>query len=448
MYKNTYLNKLFFEVVTKYTEQKEFLDAVEEFLDSMDTLLENDPSIEQSGVLERLLVPERIIMFRVAWLDDNNKIRVNTGYRVQHSSAIGPYKGGLRFEPSVKLSILKGLAFEQTFKNSLTGLPLGGAKGGSDFTPKGKSDQEIMRFCQAFMGELYRHIGPDTDIPAGDFGVGAQEIGYLFGYYKKLKNEFSGVLTGKGIAYGGSLIRPEATGYGLLYFVEEMLKTYYKSDIKGKRIVISGNGKVGSMAALKAKEMGAIIVGMSASKGYVADPNGLDVDLIIDIAKRKGSLMQDYIKVYPDVLHGEAINNLWNIPCDIALPCATQEEIKIDAAKSLKANGCMLVAEGANMPTTLEAVKYFYENGILFAPGKAANAGGVAVSGLEMSQNALHLSWSEEEVDAKLKDIMIGIFKKCHETAIKYGQPSNLALGANIAGFLKVYEAMLAQGVV
>lgn len=448
MYKSAYLNNLFFEVVTKYTEQKEFLDAVEQFFDSMDILLEKDPTIEHSGVLERLLVPERIIMFRVAWLDDHNKIVVNTGYRVQHSSALGPYKGGLRFEPSVNLSILKGLAFEQTFKNCLTGLPLGGAKGGSDFAPKGKSDHEIMRFCQAFMAELYRHIGPDTDIPAGDFGVGEQEIGYLFGYYKKLKNEFTGAITGKGVSYGGSLLRPEATGYGLIYFVEEMLKTYFKSHIKGKRILISGNGKVGSMAALKAKEMGATIVGMSASKGYVADPNGLDIDLILKIAKNKGSLMQDYLKVYPDVVHGETSSDLWNIPCDIALPCATQEEIKMDAAKNLKTNGCMLVAEGANMPVTLEAIKYFNDNGVLFAPGKAANAGGVAVSNLEMSQNALHLSWNKEEVDAKLKSIMQSIFKKCHEASVKYGQPNNLALGANIAGFLKVYEAMLAQGVV
>ena len=286
-----------------------------------------------------------------------------------------------------------------------------------------------MRFCQAFMAELYRHIGPDTDIPAGDFGVGEQEIGYLFGYYKKLKNEFTGAITGKGVSYGGSLLRPEATGYGLLYFVEEMLKTYFKSDIKGKRILISGNGKVGSMAALKAKEMGAIIVGMSASKGYVADPNGLDIDLILKIAKNKGSLMQDYLKVYPDVVHGETSSDLWNIPCDIALPCATQEEIKMDAAKNLKTNGCMLVAEGANMPVTLEAIKYFNDNGVLFAPGKAANAGGVAVSNLEMSQNALHLSWNKEEVDAKLKSIMQSIFKKCHEASVKYGQPNNLALG-------------------
>ncbi|MBO4540851.1 MAG: NADP-specific glutamate dehydrogenase, partial [Bacilli bacterium] len=393
-------------------------------------------------------VPERIIQIRVPWVDDQGKIQVNTGYRVQFNSAIGPYKGGMRFDKSVNLSILKFLGFEQTFKNSLTGLPMGGGKGGSDFDPRGKSDGEVMRFCQSFMAELYRHIGPDTDVPAGDLGFGAREIGYMFGYYKKLKNEWSGVFTGKNISYGGSLYRPEATGYGLLYFVEEMLRTYFQDDIKGKKVIISGSGKVGSMAAKKAKELGAIVVGMSDINGCVYDPDGLDVDEIIELAKAKGEFFHDYQKKHPNVKASPISRDLWNVPCDIALPCATQGEINLENAKQLKKNGCYLVAEGANMPCDLEAIRFFNSNDVIFSPGKASNAGGVAVSGLEMSQNAMHLSWSAEEVDEKLKGIMKNIFQQCYETASKYNQPKNLALGANIAGFLTVSDAMLAQGVV
>ena len=447
MYKSNYLNRLLKDVKAKYSNEPEFLTAVEEFLDSMDFLVEKDPKIEQFSILERLVVPERIIQFRVPWVDDAGKIQVNTGYRVQFNSAIGPYKGGTRFDRSVNLSILKFLGFEQTFKNSLTGLPMGGGKGGSDFDPHGKSDGEVMRFCQSFINELYRHIGPNTDIPAGDLGCGAREIGYMFGQYKRIVNEWSGVFTGKGLSYGGSLGRPEATGYGLCYFAEEMLKTYFNTDFKGKKVIISGSGKVGSMTLKKAVELGAVVVGMSDINGYVADPNGLNADEIIELAKAKGEFTKDYFVKHPDVQHGDNSRELWNVPCEIALPCATQGEINLDNAKQLKKNGCYMLAEGANMPCDLEAIRFFNENDVLFSPGKASNAGGVAVSGLEMSQNAMHLSWTFEEVDEKLKGIMKNIFKQCHETAVKYGQPKNLALGANIAGFLKVYDAMLAQGV-
>jgi glutamate dehydrogenase (NADP+) len=354
----------------------------------------------------------------------------------------------MRFDKSVNLSILKFLGFEQTFKNSLTGLPMGGGKGGSDFDPRGKSDAEVMRFCQSFMAELFRHIGPDTDVPAGDLGFGAREIGFMFGYYKKLRNEWSGVFTGKSISYGGSLYRPEATGYGLLYFTEEMLKTYFNDSVKGKKVIVSGSGKVGSMAALKAKELGATIVGMSDINGCVSDPKGLDVDLILELAKAKGEFVNDYVKKYPQVKYSKVSRDLWKTPCDIALPCATQGEINLENAKELKANGCYMLVEGANMPCDLEAIRFFNENDVIFSPGKASNAGGVAVSGLEMSQNAMHLSWTAEEVDEKLKGIMKNIFKQCYETAKKYGKPKNLALGANIAGFLKVYDAMLAEGIV
>ena len=448
MYKNDYLNRILDDVRVKYAEQKEFIQAVEEFLDSMDFIVDKDPRIEENAILERLVVPERIVQFRVPWVDDNGKIRVNTGYRVQFNSAIGPYKGGMRFDKSVNLSILKFLGFEQTFKNSLTGLPMGGGKGGSDFDPRGKSDAEVMRFCQSFMAELFRHIGPDTDVPAGDLGFGAREIGFMFGYYKKLRNEWSGVFTGKNISYGGSLYRPEATGYGLLYFAEEMLKAYFNDSIKGKKVIVSGSGKVGSMAALKAKELGATIVGMSDINGCVADPKGLDVDLILELAKAKGEFVNDYVKKYPNVKYSKVSRDLWKTPCDVALPCATQGEINLENAKELKANGCYMLVEGANMPCDLEAIRFFNENNVIFSPGKASNAGGVAVSGLEMSQNAMHLSWTAEEVDEKLKGIMKNIFKQCYETAKKYGEPKNLALGANIAGFLKVYDAMLAEGIV
>ena len=447
MYKSKYLNDLLETIRVKNPEQKEFIAAVEEFFDSMDFLVDKDPRIEKYSILERITMPERIITFRVPWVDDAGKIRVNTGYRVQFNSAIGPYKGGMRFDKSVNLSILKFLGFEQTFKNSLTGLPMGGGKGGADFDPRGKSDGEVMRFCQSFMAEFYRHIGPDTDVPAGDLGFGAREIGYMFGYYKKLANEWSGVFTGKNVSYGGSLGRPEATGYGLLYFTAEMMKAFKNDDLKGKRVIISGSGKVGGMAAEKANEMGAILVAMSDIEGFVHDPKGLDVPYITKKAKEKGMFSKDYAKDHPGVKFVADPHAMWSTPCDIALPCATQGEIHEADAKLLKENGCYMLVEGANMPCDVEAIRYFNNNGVLFAPGKASNAGGVAVSGLEMSQNAMHLSWTFEEVDEKLKGIMKDIFKKCYETAKKFGQPTNIALGANIAGFLKVLDAMIAQGV-
>ncbi|NLN80286.1 MAG: NADP-specific glutamate dehydrogenase [Erysipelotrichia bacterium] len=448
MYQSKYLNRVFSNVKKRYVNEPEFISAIEEFFDSMDFFVDSDPRIEKEAILERLVVPERVISFRVAWVDDQNKIQVNTGYRVQYNSAIGPYKGGIRFDSSVNLSILKFLAFEQTFKNSLTGLPMGGGKGGSDFNPRGRSDNEIMRFCQAYMTELYRHIGPNTDVPAGDFGVGFREIGYMYGMYKKLVNDFTGTFTGKGIPYGGSLGRKEATGYGLIYFVRETLKTFFSTTLDGKRIIISGSGKVGKHAAVKAHELGAKIVAMSDINGFVYDENGLDIKLVDELSEARGEYSLEYIKHYPQAKFVDDPKKMWAMPCDIALPCATQNEIYLEHAKSLKEGGCYLLIEGANMPSTVEAIRYFSENGILFAPGKAANAGGVAVSGLEMTQNATHLPWSYEEVDKKLEIIMKDIFKKCHDTANKFNQPRNLALGANIAGFLKVYEAMVAQGVI
>ena len=435
-------------VKAKYAEQTEFINAVEEFLDSMDYIVENDPDIEKYGILERLVVPERVFQFRVSWVDDAGKVQVNNGYRVQFNSAIGPYKGGMRFDPSVNLSILKFLGFEQTFKNSLTGLPMGGGKGGADFDPRGKSDGEIMRFCQNFMAELYNFIGPDMDVPAGDLGFGAREIGYMYGMYKKLTHQATGTFTGKGLSYGGSKGRPEATGFGLLYYVREMLACYKGETLEGKRVIISGSGKVGSFAAVKAKELGAKVVAMSDRFGWIADPNGLDIDYIKKVSEKAGQCSNEYLEKYPNTIHGNNTHDIWNVPCDIALPCATQNEINLDDAKNLKKNGCYMVVEGANMPTELDALRYFNANEILFAPGKASNAGGVAVSGLEMTQNAMHLNWTYEEVDAKLEEIMKNIFKMCHDTAVKYGEPNNLALGANIAGFLKVYDAMKAQGVI
>lgn len=448
MYKSEYLNKIMANVKAKYAEQTEFINAVEEFLDSMDYIVENDPDIEKYGILERLVVPERVFQFRVSWVDDAGKVQVNNGYRVQFNSAIGPYKGGMRFDPSVNLSILKFLGFEQTFKNSLTGLPMGGGKGGADFDPRGKSDGEIMRFCQNFMAELYNFIGPDMDVPAGDLGFGAREIGYMYGMYKKLTHQATGTFTGKGLSYGGSKGRPEATGFGLLYYVREMLACYKGETLEGKRVIISGSGKVGSFAAVKAKELGAKVVAMSDRFGWIADPNGLDIDYIKKVSEKAGQCSNEYLEKYPNTIHGNNTHDIWNVPCDIALPCATQNEINLDDAKNLKKNGCYMVVEGANMPTELDALRYFNANEILFAPGKASNAGGVAVSGLEMTQNAMHLNWTYEEVDAKLEEIMKNIFKMCHDTAVKYGEPNNLALGANIAGFLKVYDAMKAQGVI
>lgn len=448
MYKNQYLNDILENVKTKYSNEPEFIQAVEEFLDSMDFVVDKDSRIQDNAILERIIVPERIVTFRVPWVDDNGKINVNTGYRVQFNSAIGPYKGGLRFDKSVTLSIIKFLGFEQIFKNSLTGLPMGGGKGGSDFNPKGRSDAEIMRFCQSFAMELFRHVGPDTDVPAGDLGVGGREIGYIFGMYKKLRNEFTGTFTGKGLAFGGSLTRTEATGYGLVYYVEEMLRAFYNTDMKGKKVIISGTGNVATYAIEKAHQLGAIVLGCSNTKGMIYDPNGVDVPELLELLKAGKPDLNKYADKHPTCKRSANPKDIWLNPCDLALPCATQAEINLDAAKALKENGCYLVAEGANMPTDLVAVRYFNENGVLFAPGKASNAGGVAVSGLEMSQNAMHLSWTFDEVDARLKDIMKGIFKKCYDTAAKYGAPRNLALGANIAGFEKVYNAMLAEGII
>lgn len=448
MFKSEYLNQLFETVSKRNDGQPEYLQAVEEFFEAMDFIVMSDPKIQQYGIMERIIEPDRVIKFRVTWFDDQGKVRVNRGYRVHFNSAIGPYKGGLRFHPSVNESILKFLGFEQTFKNALTGLPMGGGKGGADFDPKGKSDGEIMRFCQNFMLELYRHLGPDTDVPAGDIGVGFREIGYMYGMYKKIRNEATGVLTGKGLTYGGSLVRKEATGYGLLYFVQEMLKVYRNDDLKDKKIIISGAGKVGLYAALKARELGAKVVALSDVNGYIYDSNGIDLDIVKMLTATEPEFSTKYLEYRSNAVYNENPMEIWKLPCDIALPCATQNELPLEGAKALVANGCFLVAEGANMPTTLDATKYLQHADILFAPGKAANAGGVAVSGLEMSQNAMHYPWTYAEVDEKLEIIMSDIFKKAYTEARKYTDHRNLVIGANIAGFMRVYQAMLDQGVV
>lgn len=440
----------FIESVSKRNpNEPEFMQAVREVAETVIPFIENNPKYQGKMLLERMAEPERVVMFRVNWLDDKGQIQVNRGYRIQMNSAIGPYKGGLRFHPSVNLSILKFLAFEQTFKNSLTTLPMGGGKGGSDFDPKGKSDNEIMKFCQSFMTELSKHIGPDTDVPAGDIGVGGREVGYLFGQYKRLRNEFTGVLTGKGITFGGSLIRPEATGYGCVYFAQSMLSTIHESFI-GKTVVISGSGNVAQYAAEKVMQLGGKVVTMSDSSGYIYDADGLNEDklaYIMEIKNVKYGRISEYLDRYPEAKFVEG-GKPWEVKCDVALPCATQNELDGDAAKQLLENGCHCVAEGANMPCTPEAVEAFHDAKILFAPGKASNAGGVATSGLEMSQNSLRLSWTREEVDQRLKDIMADI----HEACITYGKDANgftdYVKGANIAGFVKVADAMLAQGVV
>ena len=444
---NHYLKRVYSTLETKSEHEPEFLQAVQEVLESLEPVVERRPELEENGVIERLLEPERIVIFRVPWTDDKGKIQVNRGYRVQFNSAIGPYKGGLRFHPSVNLSIIKFLGFEQTFKNSLTTLPMGGGKGGSDFDPKGKSNGEIMRFCQSFMTELYRHIGPNTDVPAGDIGVGGREIGYLYGQYKRLCNEFSGVLTGKGLSYGGSLARTEATGYGLCYFTEEMLKAIGTS-LKGQRVVISGSGNVALYANQKATELGAVVVAMSDSGGYIVDEKGIDFTIMKEIKEARRARISTYLEYVPTAKYTEGCKGIWSVPCDIALPCATQNELDETGAKALAANGCFAVAEGANVPSTPKAVAIFQNAGILFAPAKAANAGGVATSGLEMSQNAQRMSWTFEEVDRKLRDIMSDIYKAVVAAAEEYGMAGNLVAGANIAGFLKVAEAMLSQGVV
>jgi glutamate dehydrogenase (NADP+) len=447
MFKSEYLNELFKQVSQRNEGQPEYLQAVEEFFEAMDFIVLSDPKIEKYGIMERIIEPERIIKFRVTWVDDTGKVNVNRGYRVQFNSAIGPYKGGLRFHSSVNESILKFLGFEQTFKNALTGLPMGGGKGGADFDPRGRSDGEIMRFCQNYMLELYRHLGPDTDVPAGDIGVGFREVGYMYGLYKKIVNESTGVFTGKGLTYGGSLVRKEATGYGLLYFVQEMLRVYRNDDLKDKKIIISGSGKVGLHAALKARELGAKVVAMSDVNGFVHDPNGLDLDIVKSLASETTEFSKKYLEYRSNATYDENPMNLWTIPCDIALPCATQNELPLEGAKALVDHGCFLVAEGANMPTTLDATKHLQHADVLFAPGKAANAGGVAVSGLEMTQNAMHYPWTYAEVDEKLEVIMTEIFNKAYNEARKYTDHRNLVIGANIAGFMRVYQAMLDQGV-
>jgi len=443
---NSYVNKVLEELKAKNPNQPEFHQAVTEVLESLSVVFDKHPEYEERGLLDMLVEPERAILFRVPWVDDNGKVQVNKGYRVQYNSAIGPYKGGLRFHPSVNLSILKFLGFEQIFKNSLTGLPIGGGKGGSDFDPKGKSEGEIMRFCQAFMAELYRHIGADTDVPAGDIGVGGREIGYMFGYYKKLANEHVGVLTGRGLSYGGSLARKEATGFGLVYLASEML-THFGSSMKGKIVVVSGSGNVATYAAVKATELGGKVVAMSDSNGYIYDKNGIDIELIKEIKEVRRGRIKEYLAKHPDAVYGDNCRDIWTVKCDVALPCATQNELDEKGAKALIDNGVIAVAEGANMPTTLAATKMLQAAGVLFAPGKAANAGGVATSALEMAQSSGRLFWSFEEVDAKLKGIMKNIFKNISSAAAEYGEPKNLVLGANIAAFKKIADAMMAQGI-
>jgi len=429
----------------KNANEPEFIQAATEVLESLEAVFEQNPKYQENSILERITEPERVIMFRVPWVDDNGKVQVNRGFRVQFNSAIGPYKGGLRLHPSVNLGVIKFLGFEQIFKNSLTGLPIGGGKGGSDFDPKGKSDREVMAFCQSFMTELSRHIGADTDVPAGDIGTGAREIGYMFGQYKRLKNVYEGVLTGKGLSYGGSLARTQATGYGLLYLTEEMLKQN-GYDIAGKTVCVSGAGNVAIYATEKATQLGAKVVTLADSTGWIYDAEGIDLDAVKDIKEVKRQRLSEYKKYRPEAEYHEGKFD-WSIKCDVALPCATQNELLEDDAKRLVANGVIAVAEGANMPTTLEATKYLQANGVLFAPGKAANAGGVATSALEMSQNSMRLSWSFEEVDEKLKGIMVNIFNNISNAAKKYGFEGNYVVGANIAGFEKVADAMLAQGV-
>ena len=443
----SYVDEIYAQVVEQNPGEPEFHQAVKEVLDSLKLVIDaNEEKYRKAGVLERFVEPERIISFRVPWVDDKGNVQVNKGYRVQFNSAIGPYKGGLRLHPSVNQSILKFLGFEQVLKNSLTGLPMGGGKGGSNFDPKGKSDREVMAFCQSFMTELYRHIGKDTDVPAGDIGVGAREVGFLFGQYKRLTGLYEGVLTGKGLTFGGSLVRTQATGYGLIYILDEMLKKNGK-ELAGKTVVVSGSGNVAIYAVEKAQQLGAKVVALSDSNGYIYDKDGIKLDVVKEIKEVRRGRIKEYVDAVPTAVYTEG-KGIWTIPCDIALPCATQNELNLEDAKTLLANGCFAVAEGANMPSTREATDLFVEKKILFMPGKAANAGGVATSGLEQSQNSLRLSWSFEEVDEKLHDIMVGIFAKAADAAERYGVPGNYVAGANIAGFEKVVDAMIAQGVV
>ena len=447
MFKSEYLNRVYAGVEKRNPGEKEFLQAVYEVLESLEPVVEANPRLEANGILERIVEPERQIFFRVPWVDDNGKVQVNRGFRVQFNSAIGPYKGGIRLHPSVNASVIKFLGFEQIFKNSLTSLPIGGGKGGSDFDPKGKSDMEVMRFCQSFMTELSKHIGADTDVPAGDIGTGAREIGFMYGQYKRLRNEFTGVLTGKGLSYGGSLARTEATGFGLCYFVEEMLKCMKNDSFAGKTVVISGSGNVAIYANQKATELGGKVVAMSDSNGYIVDKNGINLDVVKQIKEVERGRIKEYVNRVSGAEYFDGCSGIWTVKCDVALPCATQNEIDEASAKALIANGVIAVGEGANMPSTPEAVAAFQSAGVLFAPAKAANAGGVATSALEMSQNSMRYSWTFEEVDAKLKNIMVNIFHNSYNAAKKYGKEGNLVAGANIAGFEKVADAMLAQGV-
>ncbi len=442
----SYINKVLDNLKVKFADQPEFLQAVQEVLLSLTPVIEaNEEQYRKAALLERLTEPDRQILFRVPWVDDKGQVHVNTGYRVQFNNAIGPYKGGLRFHPSVNLSIIKFLGFEQIFKNSLTGLPIGGGKGGSDFDPKGRSDNEIMNFCHSFINELHKYIGPDRDVPAGDIGVGGREVGYMFGQYKKLNGNYGGVFTGKGLTFGGSLVRTEATGYGLLYFTQAMLKAN-GHDMSGKVVAVSGSGNVAIYAAQKAMQLGAKVVTMSDSIGWIYDAEGIDLAAVKEIKEVKRGRLSDYTNYRPNAeYHTEG--RVWSVKCDIALPCATQNELHLEDAKALAANGCIAVAEGANMPTTMDATAYLQKQGILFAPGKASNAGGVATSALEMSQNSERLSWSFEEVDAKLKDIMENIFAKLDDAARRYGMEGNYVAGANIAGFEKVAQATLSQGI-
>ena len=443
----SYVDEVFAQVKARNGNEPEFIQAVTEVLESLRVVIEaNEEQYRRDALLERLTTPERCILFRVPWVDDKGQVQVNNGYRVQFNSAIGPYKGGLRFHPSVNLGILKFLGFEQVFKNSLTGLPIGGGKGGSDFDPKGKSDREVMAFCQSFMTELCKYIGADTDVPAGDIGVGGREIGYLFGQYKRIRDLYEGVLTGKGLSYGGSLARTQATGYGLLYLTDEMLRCNGKT-LEGKTVVVSGAGNVATYAIEKAWQLGAKPVTCSDSNGWIYDPDGIDVATLIDVKQVRRARLTEYAKARPNAQYHEG-KGVWTVKCDVALPCATQNELNLEDAKALVANGCFAVAEGANMPTTLDATKYLQESGVLFCPGKAANAGGVATSALEMTQNSERLSWTFEEVDSKLKTIMVNIFHNLDDAAKKYGMEGNYVAGANIAGFLKVANAMNAQGIV
>ena len=449
MFSSEYLNRVYAQVEERDANEPEFLQAVREVFSSLELVIGKHPEWEQAGILERFVEPERVVEFRVPWVDDGGRVRVNRGYRVQFNSAIGPYKGGLRFHPSVNLSIMKFLGFEQILKNSLTTLPMGGGKGGSDFDPKGKSDGEVMRFCQSYMTELYRHIGQFTDVPAGDIGVGAREVGYMFGQYTRIVNRFDGaVLTGKGIPFGGSLARTQATGYGLCYYAAEALRHLRNDSFKGKTVVVSGSGNVAQYAAEKCTQLGGKIVAMCDSSGYVYDPNGIDLPLLFDIKQKRRARISVYADEVSGAVYTPGCKNIWNVKCDIAMPCASQNEMDEAGARALIANGCMAVFEGANMPLTPGAIEAVQGAGLLYSPGKASNAGGVATSGLEMTQNSIRMSWTFEEVDEKLQSIMKSIYKACYDASVECGRPGDLMLGANVAGFLKVAAAMMAQGVV